>query len=285
MKTIRFLLIILLSFCTFLQPEPSWASAINVLTLDESRVGVQSNTDGESLNFNFATGGSFTTVRNDLLNAANFGPGGIFPHSVNLLTSVPELTPAALGTADVFIQPLMANFSPSETVALRDFIYNGGGFLFFSNWAGDLGGFANSVLGTIPGPDGGNASIVDPSSAIVDGPFGTVTSPLTLMWHLSMSDLGPYGHEVLGTDAGNIFGATFEYGKGRVVIFNDEELFMNPPYVPYVAAPNLNPNTEILFMNSFAYVVPNAVPEPMTILLYGLGFAGAGVYRRMRKKN
>ena len=27
-----------------------------------------------------------------------------------------------------------------------------------------------------------------------------------------------------------------------------------------------------------------AVPEPATLLLYGLGFAGAGVYRRLRKK-
>ena len=90
---------------------------------------MQSNSFG-SLNFNFATGGSFTTVRSDLLNAANFGPGGTIPRSVNLLPDVPELTPAALATADVFVQPYMADFSPSETVALRDFIYNGGGFLF-----------------------------------------------------------------------------------------------------------------------------------------------------------
>jgi len=28
---------------------------------------------------------------------------------------------------------------------------------------------------------------------------------------------------------------------------------------------------------------PTTVPEPMTILLYGLGFAGAGLYRRIRR--
>ena len=42
---------------------------------------------------------------------------------------------------------------------------------------------------------------------------------------------------------------------------------MNPPAVAYIAAPNLNPNTEVLFMNSFAYVIPNPVPEPTTMLL------------------
>ena len=44
MKTVRLLLpIIIFSFCPFFQMGLSWASGINVLTLDESRVGVQTN--------------------------------------------------------------------------------------------------------------------------------------------------------------------------------------------------------------------------------------------------
>jgi hypothetical protein len=100
-----------------------------------------------------------------------------------------------------------------------------------------------------------------------------------------MTDVGPYGHQVLVNNQGGTFGASFEYGLGRAVLFTDEEFLMDPPAVPYIAAPNMTGRNRTLFLNSFAYVVPDdepaPVPEPATWVLVGTGLA---VLRRVRRR-
>lgn len=262
------------------------AAPIRVLALDESRVGVSANEFG-SINFNFATGGGFQAVRESLLDPANFGTGGTVARPVQL-SSVGQLTPEALAQADVVVFGLTAPLSPDEETALDGFLLAGGGLLYFGNWSAE--GFAQSRLGVTPdGLSGSRAWVADPDSPLVDGPFGvfgaTPEDPMWLMWNQSMGDLGPYGRQVIVNAEGRTFGASFEYGRGRVVLFTDEEFLMSPPGVPYIAAPNMAPRNLTLFLNSFAYVVPaetEAVPEPASLLLLSAGLAGAA--SRLRRK-
>ena len=261
------------------------ANPINLLTVDESRMGVQTNQYG-SINFNFVAPGAFDTVRGDLLNLSNFGPGGIVDRSVNILPTVSSLTPEALANADILVLPAMGGLSPEENTAVSNYVQNGGGLFLFSNWAPNTIG--QDIFGTTIGTTTGNFVVVtDAGSPVINGPFGvvdaSVADPLYLMWNQSFGSVGPYGHEILRNDQGEAFGVTLEYGSGKAVLFSDEELFMNPPAVAYIAAPNLSPRTEMLFLNSFAYAAgthQNTVPEPATLLLFGTGLLGAFLRKR-----
>ncbi|MBN1687650.1 MAG: PEP-CTERM sorting domain-containing protein [Candidatus Omnitrophica bacterium] len=270
-----FLWIMILSLFFTLIPAAS-AAVIDVLTYDESVVGVKSNVNG-SINFNFATGGGYATVRNSLLNTSNFGSGGIIPHSVNILAPVPVLTGTALSNADVVVLSAYSNLSDAEKTALSVFMEGGGGVLIFNNYAATN---LDSMLGATAGPyttGDTTGTITDSASPIINGPFGVVSGNILAGWSGSFSDAGAEGSEVIANPVGSL-GVTFDTGYGRGVVFTDEELFLNSPSVDGIAWAALRDNTELLFLNSFAYAAsghgPGVIPEPGTFLLMGAGLLG-----------
>ena len=66
MKKIIFSLVLTFFFSIGILIYPAQAAVINILTLDETRIGEKSNDNG-TINFNFATGGGYQIVRESLL--------------------------------------------------------------------------------------------------------------------------------------------------------------------------------------------------------------------------
>ena len=225
------------------------AQDIRVLTFDSTRT----STCG-TLSFNVGTGSGFASIRSWLLDPARFGPGGVVPRSVNLVTQVPLLDPAALSGADVL---LLSSTSPPllrcEIADIVEFVAQGGGVFYFAN-SGSLD--FNAAVGATGGdPGSGAATIVDPASPIASGPFGSVTGSIgALQFHRVLSDVGPLGNSVIETTG--TFLAEFSIGSGRLVTAGDEEWVLSQSGPGCAAAQLPNVAREQLFLNAFASVIP-----------------------------
>jgi hypothetical protein len=94
--------LILSSLLLLLFSHIGFADQINILALDESRHGVESNSNG-SINFNFATGAGYQVVRDSLFDSSNFGATGVVNHTINPITSVGVFDDSNLSIADIVI--------------------------------------------------------------------------------------------------------------------------------------------------------------------------------------
>lgn len=288
-KVTRFWLLVCILLSSQLLTQSSMAAPITILTLDETRIGSYTNANG-TLNLNFVTGDSFQTVREALLDPTNFGPGGTVPRSV-ALTSAPAINTNRLGGTDVILLPAMPrfHFEDCERCAIESFVRQGGGLFVSSNYAAHY--FADMVGATETYRSKGvYTKVSNGASPVANGPFGALATGTEIsngyLW--LFDSLGPNGTDVLVTrDADeDIVAASFTLGLGRVVLFNDEELFMNRG-VPGMAAARLTRESLMLFLNAISYVAPNesfryvpedcgcvAASEPEIFMLLLLGLAG-----------
>ncbi len=227
---------------------------IRILTLDSTR---DTHCGCIEQELNIATGSGYSRVREVLFDQSNFGMGGIIGRPIEFLPQVPEFTPTALAKADIVLtNGHTPHLSMCESLTLAEFVRQGGGVFAFWNNAAESPGVAFD--GTMnPNGTAGTATIDDPSSPLIAGPFGTVVGPIGFQFHRVFADLGPIGHSVLST-----FGplcAVFGLGAGRAVIIGDEEWCNNAPGCSLCGHGFLPDSTrERLFMNCVAAVLPDA---------------------------
>jgi len=168
-------------------------------------------------------------------------------------SGVPAVTAEVLEEADIFVVTgATVILSQEEACLLDTFVEHGGAVLSFRNeWT--LPTLLGVELGTFAGR--GSASVVDWTSPIIAGRFGTVGSPVRLGMGTDYLPSGA-GWPVLA-DAGRVMLVTFgvETGHlGRAVLAGDEEIFLNGP-VPFGASLRGEmANNRLLFANIIDYL-------------------------------
>jgi len=283
--TRQYFLLLLLLFLVF--AESAAGEMVNVLSLDASR-----NSGGRLEDF---VGGSlYASFRNDLALNTNFGMGGTVSTDVNFLAPVSTLTSANLATANVLIWSQRSAPSAPEKSAIASFVNDGGSLMVISQQVPSfidlLGG--NSTFSQYSAYLGNYSSV---STPITDGAFGNITgqaSDPTQPSNAALPSASTGFRLVLNEGAlpagsitgmrnefGNAVSATSLVGLGRVAIFGDDNLFIDPNY----AGPNAANRSAAL--NTFAWLGAGsvtAVPEPSSIALTAIAIIP--IARRLGRK-
>ena len=197
----------------------------------------------------FITSPYYATVRQSLVERmgpqVSFGTPG-HPEGVY------EITAEALAAADIFVVTGMNLSLAEEELCLLDaYVAGGGAVLSFRNeW------MPRRLMETTLADFGGTgfAQVVDLTSPLVSGPFGTVVTPVRVGANSGYT-LG-HGWPVL-SDGGRPMLLAFgqETGHhGRAVILGDEEVFMNGPTPFGGDYHGVRPNNQTLLANIVGYL-------------------------------
>jgi RHS repeat-associated protein len=207
--------------------------------------------------YSFVAGPIYAGPRAALLDLANFGPVGVVERPVQLRTGLNTITTNALTGVDVFVLNHWSSTPPSssEVVALEQFVNEGG--VLIELQANFPSSARPIILGTFPGTIlGDSTSVLTPeglTSPLVQGPFGTVLTPITTGTTSDYPVLGAFtavanndrGPDILMLPQGQSFG-----GAGRAAFFADAEVFASD--FPCCGSNLFNVN-RALFLNTFAF--------------------------------
>lgn len=238
-------------------------SPIRILTFNELR----SYPCGES-SYAFATGIPHEAARASLADPAHFGPGGIIERATTLLEPVTFLDAKALvGTDILFVNslvlikisedesggiPLGGTLLTAEQSLLASFVEQGGGVLVFTNQGTDqVRDFLGCSATTGCGP--GVSFFANLAHPVLSGPFGQLSGLFSFVFQCRTADLGSFG--VALAEADLPVAAAFEFGKGRVVVVNDDEWIMNVN-TGCAAFRQWSEDDETLMLNAVAWMLP-----------------------------
>ncbi|MDZ4804959.1 MAG: FlgD immunoglobulin-like domain containing protein [Candidatus Eisenbacteria bacterium] len=199
----------------------------------------------------FATGNAFTSVRNAILNPANFGPAGIVPRSIEFVSDT-LLTPAALIGVDIILLSVQADsLHATEKLTAQEFVRQGGGLFYFGNNAArNLAESFGGLPGGVNAPCGAVSAAIPP----VTGPFGTASGCIAPNYHLSFASPGP--GSVFLSDGAPV-GVTYTLESGRAILLNDEEWICHTTVTPPCGVSGNNGTRFTLFMNALAWINPS----------------------------
>lgn len=222
---------------------------VQILTADASRSHACSTFD-----MAIQTSAFFATLRANLFDYTKFGPGAPGGQPFDLVTTC-CFTPDELMNAQiVLLGPLSKPLQACEKEALLDFVIQGGSLFYFSNTAAQELGATFGAVADAGGCRGGTGTVVDPTSPLVDGPFGRVTGQWSLACTGRFDDVGPFGTAVLAAD--EPICAAFQLGQGRAVLFNDEEWCGDLFESGCAAGQMPDADRETFFTNTIAWLQP-----------------------------
>lgn len=209
---------------------------------------------GGSDTFSFADGGPYAGLRSALLDARNFGPGGVVPVAFVFRPAIDHIRPRALGRADVLVvnNPGAAIDAIAQQT-METFVDGGGRVLFLGD---EVPTFLAAKGECVADPD---ADVNKDAPAVVAGPFGALGGSFATGYNCAFAS--PVAEAIVlarnekGPNALLLDRVASRAGAGRVIAFGDDEVFSSLTAGGCGAGKFLpGSSNEILALNTFAFL-------------------------------
>jgi hypothetical protein len=238
--------------------EPPTPGVRRIVSL--SRAGSVSCGGQPPISFSFDDGAVYAELRKALLDPANFGPAGVVPVTFVMRPSIDRVRPRALGRADVLVVNNSSGVIDETALGtIADFVAAGGSVISLGDDAATFMAKKGDCVADPEADVAGDAAAPGPVSAVLAGPFGTVSGRVFTGYNCAYSEIAP-GVTVLaqndkGPNALVLDAASAEPRAGRAVAFGDDEIFSSVT-TPMCGSGKLTPGSanEVLALNTFAFL-------------------------------